>query len=342
MLRICFAIFCFFSTCISASNRFEWMDRQIEEDFKSVQKIKIANIVKEHKKISNPNINLFYIKDGELFGPNNNMYRFLLEVLKRYDVPDLAFLYAYCDIIRNPDLVKWNLQIPILSSVKAPNCEGKLIHFIDWYFDPNKKDSGLLGIINEINQNTVDWESKKSILFWRGTTTYSRGRYHLQSLDQFPRGILVKKSLESPEYIDAKFNYVKNPQKQSHFPLAPFASISDHLNYKYQIAMDGETATYPGFQWRLLSNCLCIKQSSDETMWFYGALAPWVHYVPVSKDLENLELVLEYLMMNDAKAKRIANHARLFSEQNLMPEHMYLYAYKVLMKYASKIEYWSL
>jgi hypothetical protein len=107
------------------------------------------------------------------------------------------------------------------------------------------------------------------------------------------------------------------------------------LPYKYQALLDGVTCTYPGSQWRLLSGCLTFKQESDAIMWFYPELIPWVHYIPLKNDLHDVVGKIYWARKNDAKAYEIAMNARTFALTHLMPEHILLYCYKALLKYAS-------
>jgi hypothetical protein len=320
------------------STDFSWMDKQIALDFEKVVRFKQSDIIATHVRTG---INLYTIQNGKILGPKDKMYNFLKEVIKRYQLPNLSFLYATQDIIRKDTIDGWHLQVPIMCSAKAPMTDGIIIHFIDWYFDPNDTISGFIHMIKEIDsiRHSSPWGKKINTLFWRGAVTdcYGKGSYH-NNLTDFPRGILVNKSLHSSQLIDARFTKIPNPSCQKHFPTANFVSVGEHIKYKFQIAMDGETATYPGYQWRLYSGCVCLKQESNETMWYYGALIPWVHYVPISRNLSDLEDTLKWLLQNDVKAKEIADNAYNFSKNNLMPEQMFLYAYKVLMKYASLID----
>src|SRR5207302_970767 len=98
------------------------------------------------------------------------------------------------------------------------------------------------------------------------------GQYTLLNWTQFPRGKIVYLShYVAPEEIDAAFcRYSPNnlgviaPEYEAQFrtqvPYSPLIPQVEHLKYKYQIALDGVTATYPGYQWRLLSGCVTFKQ----------------------------------------------------------------------------------
>ena len=322
------------------------MDEQIEKDFESVGAILEDSLQKElkvfkkkaHRKLK-PNVRRYEIKDGAVFGPNDRVTQFLKAIVARYPLPDLVFLYLYQDIVRADFFETYHFSTPILSSAKAPSTDGKIIHFIDWYYDISKIEKGWNQIRKAIDEkyHSSSWEEKLPVLFWRGSTT-TKHMECFKNLADFPRGKLVQFSLGHPTLIDARFNQVHYPKEQRHLPKAPTVSIPDHLDDKYQIAMDGETATFPGYQWRLYSGCLTFKQDSDETMWYYSALKPFVHYVPVQRNMEDLVEKVEWAVAHDEKAKEIAENARTFAKENLLPEHMLLYGYKVLTKYASRFK----
>ena len=68
---------------------------------------------------------------------------------------------------------------------------------------------------------------------------------------------------------------------------------------------------------------------------FYNELSPWKHYVPVKSDLSDLPEKILWAKTHDEEAKLIADNAREFALTHIMPEHILLYCYKVLIKYAS-------
>ena len=327
--------------------KWSWMDAQIEKDFEQIESISIAALRTDFDELRTAsysweviNIHRYEIKNGIVEGSDDSIGDFLKAIHARYPLPDLVFLYVYCDLV-NADFFQTHCShTPLFCSAKAPNTDGKIIHFIDWYYHIKKTDKGWNNMMTEIDKMAAisPWESKFPILFWRGTTSgfYASGSEQRQ-LGAFPRGRLVQLSLEYPDLINARFATFLNPDLHKDFPKSSFISVPHHLYYKYQITMDGSTATYPGYQWRLYSGCLNFKQDSLDTMWFYGALKPYVHYVPVQRNMEDLVEKVEWAMANDEKAKQIAENARTFAKGNLLPEHMLLYGYKVLSKYVSKM-----
>ena len=199
-------------------------------------------------------------------------------------------------------------------------------------------------------EKKISWLDKKNILIWRGTPSdagnYKNfGLYNLNNWIEKPRGKLCYLSKLYPNLIDAKFINGKWDIK-SEFPnpldlpkIIPltdkFLLPKEHLTYKYQICLDGVTCTYPSNVWKLLSGSVTFKQNSKYVMWFYKALKPWVHYIPIKHDLSDLIEKINWAIEHDEEAKQIAENAQSFAKENLLEEHLMLYCYKVLKKYAS-------
>ena len=103
---------------------------------------------------------------------------------------------------------------------------------------------------------------------------------------------------------------------------------------KYLPVLDGHMCTYPGFQWRLLSGSVCLKQESDQTQWFYYALKPFVHYIPIKNDMSDLLEKVAWARAHDAEARAIGEAGKAFALENLMQEDVYYYLHLALTKYA--------
>jgi len=113
---------------------------------------------------------------------------------------------------------------------------------------------------------------------------------------------LVWQSHLHPNIIDAKFSLIDNlnikkivdygmPEKTE----LSYTDVSDHIQYKYLISIDGFTSAWLRPNWIMASNSLLVKQESRRVEWFYHLLKPYVHYYPVANDLSNLLEVFEYL-----------------------------------------------
>jgi hypothetical protein len=74
-------------------------------------------------------------------------------------------------------------------------------------------------------------------------------------------------------------------------------------------------------------------QFIDYYEWWYTYLLPNVHYIPVKKDLSDLQEKIIWARNNDEKAHEIALNANAVVNQWMTPEHMYCYYAKAFELY---------
>lgn len=96
------------------------------------------------------------------------------------------------------------------------------------------------------------------------------------------------------------------------------------FQYKYQINIDGTVAAYR-FPYLLAGGGLVLKQDSPYYEHFYHQLKPWEHYVPVKRDLSDLKDRVLWAQEHDDEAYKIAQNARKFANENLLPHHIVCY-----------------
>ena len=101
-------------------------------------------------------------------------------------------------------------------------------------------------------------------------------------------------------------------------------SIFLHFQYKYQLNLDGTVAAFR-FPYLLAGDSLVFKQDSKYYEHFYGDLQPWVHYIPVKSNLENLVERLKWALENEGKAQEIAQAGQMYARTNLMPQDIFCY-----------------
>ncbi len=341
-----------------------WMLEQLEEDFASFakKKICISSLDKTFERIYQqmgflPEITRFRILDNKLykFVPNGAPFSYrdtltekMLKTLLLYaNIPDCDFILCGMDgipeyftpsdfyLVENPDE-----QAPILAQAKRKSIASNCIVLIPAQFCLSKlwyQDA--IEVLQTIPE--IPWKKKIEKAVWRGSIT-DTGE---PSVDRFvahfsttPRFLLCQMAAEHSESIDAGFIHLDNPQiKVAVEKLGlkkPPLSKRDHLAYKYLPVLDGRMCTYPGYQWRLLSNSVCLKQESDEVQWFYRALKPYVHYIPVQNDLSDLLEKIEWARKHDREAQNISIQAQQFASQHLKFEDVYFYLYLALHHYA--------
>lgn len=319
---------------------YEWMDAQIENEFARFAHsgVTLPMLTATLQKIGSE-CHRYRIVSSKVYGREGAMKNLLEAIVRCYTIPDVDFLYYAQDVLREEAFKQIPQNAPVFVSAKQRACD-RVVLFVDWYYDIDAYHDGWnhsIGAING-NQQTWPWEAKKNTLFWRGANT--DGYYTEKTWTEIPRGRIVHLSQHSEKLlIDAAFTKIlpwqadKKYEKQ--MATVPFVPVLDHLPYKYQLLVDGVTCTYPGTQWRLLSGCTTFKQESDDIMWFFSLLEPWVHYIPLRRDFTDVFDKILWARSHDDQAHQIAQNARALALSALMPEHIVLYCAKTLCKYAS-------
>jgi hypothetical protein len=317
-----------------------WMREQILEDFQDYQE----------KSISSKNITSTFQQIQKTLGPNsqfvryrvfrNELYRYFPEnepislkdnstekalktILVSTSLPDLDFIISFNDGIWPHDqyyLTK-NIeeQAPLLVSAKIIGMHHTIL-IPDW------RSIGAWWIADSkailAKKDLVSWEKKKEMAIWRGGLTNP----HRQDLCQL--------SFQFPDYLDARISLGETRPVDQKF-IGNRLSWEELMRYKYLPYMDGVMCASPALQWRLLSGSLTFKPDSSEIQWFYRALRPFVHYVPIKADLSDLIEKLEWAKTHDAECKQIASQASQFALGNLLYPEVLFYFYQVLQTYAS-------
>lgn len=155
-----------------------------------------------------------------------------------------------------------------------------------------------------------------------------------------PRSQAVTLSIQRPDLIDAKFSALSqcsHPdrilQRFNNYFSDPLP-VQEHLQYKYQLLIDGNSCAYSRAYWQLFSNSLIFKQNSPHIQWFYKALTPYAHYIPVRSDFGDLLEKIQWAKEHDKEAQRISKNAQKFAAKNLKKSDVYFYVYVLLKEYA--------
>ncbi len=240
---------------------------------------------------------------------------------KKTTLPNVYFYYTWWSINTgwNPDFINF----PVLVGTKESRHKNTLT-FIEAY---SLRNNHWKKLSNQIITNDTPWEMKENLLFWRGYVSDLKWKFTSNIIDGItktysPRIFLYLLSLQKPNLIDARLVSVNENIRENirnelglddFIENIPRVSIIEHLNYKYQIVADGFHCSNPGYSWRLLSNCCVFKIDSDLFQWFYIGLKPWIHYIPIKKDLSDLIEKIQWTMVNDNAAKTIAENGKYFA-----------------------------
>ncbi len=170
----------------------------------------------------------------------------------------------------------------------------------------------------------IPWNDRKPVAFWRGTTT---GIQHIpgdwRSLRRVRLCALAQRD-ESAGLIDAGISEIAqfdDPEvveeiKQSGL-LRGVIPWHDWNQYKYHIDIDGNSNSWAGFFYRLLTGSPVLKVESDRGMvqWFYDRLVPWGNYVPVAPDMSDLIDKIGWLARNPSTAQTIGQRGRELADE---------------------------
>lgn len=263
------------------------------------------------------------------------MIRGLKHLLKVEAIPDLEMIICLEDSLKKEDI---HADVPIC--VFAKNLNDPFLLVPDFTCFANKEasyafHSHITPLVKKASQ-MIPWETKKSQALWRGAATGLTQKQWKSS----PRIRVCEYSKVHMDMLDAKFSLVKHvtaEQKKYIYhtlPMGEFLTPMQHLNYKYLICIDGNTCTYPGLHWRLLSNSVVLKQETDQIQWFYHYLKPYKHYIPLKGSCEDLIEKITFAKEHDELSYQIATQATDFANRYLSVEGCYFYLYVLLKAYA--------
>jgi hypothetical protein len=94
--------------------------------------------------------------------------------------------------------------------------------------------------------------------------------------------------------------------------IKPEISYDTFVQYKYIISIEGNEKD-SGSNWKLGSGSLVIMKPPKYESWLMESkLIPWVHYVPLNDEMNNLDEIYNWCLNNDDKCKEIVKNANAF------------------------------
>ena len=198
----------------------------------------------------------------------------------------------------------------------------------------------------------LKWENKKSIALFRGSST-GKGvsiEDNMRLKVSYISSLNLKDEKDNSNYLDAgitKWNV--RPKKISNFSklqtidieslpfgLSKYLSFKEQSEYKYIIHIDGHVSAFRlSLELSLKSVILLVE--SEWKMWYSEKLIPYVHYVPVKKDLSDLIDQIKWCKSNDKKCKKISENAFDFYNNFLNKNAILDYFQKTLINLKQNI-----
>ncbi|XP_065185025.1 O-glucosyltransferase rumi homolog [Sycon ciliatum] len=307
-----------------------WRDRGgiKQEDFERGKKDRRNGVV--HYQIIGHKL---YRQENSMFQPRSvGIEHFLLKLLPL--LPDMELLINTQDY---PMVNKWIDPTPILSFSRTPN-EVDIFYpawtfwsggpFLKTYPEGLGRWDEQRKVIGKKSEE-FPWKKKKSKAFFRGSRTSSE------------RDPLVKYARQNPSYADAA--YTKNQAWKSDAdtlgkPPAGEISLADHCKYKYLFNFRGVAASFR-FKHLFMCRSLVVHVGEDWKEFFYPAMKPWVHYIPMDVEMKDLPVMIEFVRKYDKVARAIADRGYKFVDKHLRLKDIELYWKNLLLTYHSLMQW---
>lgn len=275
--------------------------------------------------------------------------KFLIPLKEMHEIsplPDIDFIFTHFDV---PYRYYQRLVGDSLPGFKyALFCRAKdrfddrIILMPDMYaLNGYERGSDKARILSGRERMRSHWKSKRKVVFFRGADNGVFDRVNWRSC---ARPALVALSLKYPDLIDARFSSLIGWDKDSSIRdlmikegmLGRHVPLEDFSVYRYLIDVDGHTANTPRTALFLYSGSVLFKQTTDNILWFYSQLKPYVHYIPVAKDLSDIITQIKWAKDHDEECKEMVGRAYDLAEEVLRLESVYLYFYRLLEAYSEK------
>lgn len=262
----------------------------------------------------------------------NDRSKKILEAIKathfRHQLPDMTFLISIGD-----DLSIQGTDFPVMAMCKRRGTTAILFPDFEAFTSGFQV---MPGIDLEKQDYSMSWKERLNCLIWRGAAVQAGMLDRPERLEISNRVKLCRLSERYPHLIDAGFtSQVTKWTKQWQKPWLPFSDVFAH---RYQIWLDGSAAGFSQSGWRLFTGSTVIKPDSPFIQWYFGALVPWKHYIPVKNNLNDLVGTIEYLNKNELLAEEVAKNSHQFAKGNITLEQNYSYLAEMLRAYDDVIQ----
>lgn len=236
----------------------------------------------------------------------------------RDQLPDGVFILSLSDSVLLPESAQGNFVSVYAYSGKRGYRDIPIPTYDD-IFDREMKDM------------QTDWDSKKSIAVFRGSSTgcgftpETNQRLKLATMksDDLDVGIMSYTS-------NLKYNSPTDIGKiEKTVPTVPKLDWKQQSEYKYILHVDGNVVAYRLLK-SMLTNSVILRVKSDFIHWCDTELKPGVHYVEIKEDLSDLREKLDWCKSHEEECKQIANAGYEFAKSKLTDETIRTEFIKVL------------
>jgi len=285
----------------------------------------------------------YQVINGTLYRSEECMFPFRCVGIEHFllqlagDLPDTEFVVNVRDW---PQASKHGPPLPVFSFSKVPSDHWDIMYpaWAFWAGGPaiNLYPRGL-GRWDLLRDSLAaaaydnPWSKKLDKAFFRGSRTSGE------------RDALVLLSRKCPAVVDAE--YTKNQGWKSDADTlgkapAEEASLEEHCKYKVLFNYRGVAASFR-LKHLFLCRSLVVHVGDAWQEFFYPALKPWLHYVPLSTHANEEELMglLHFLQENQDIVRSIAETGADFISSHLRLEDISCYWSSLLRSYTALLDY---
>jgi hypothetical protein len=182
------------------------------------------------------------------------------------------------------------------------------------------------------NYNFVrDWSKKRCMAVFRGASTGNGINENTN--------MRIKISLSKNKYIDAgitKWNLRPRLNKIGEYTILDTIdnrNLPSKINsltpeqqscYKYIINIDGHSSAFR-LSLELSMGSVILFVESEYYLWFKNFMIPYVHYIPIKKDLSDIDEKIEWCINNDKECEKIGKNSIEFYNTFLCENSIYSY-----------------
>ena len=270
------------------------------------------------------NILFEYIRNKKIYQKRHFYFNYFIPVFNIFN--NNKFIY-----FTSGDVTKCYNK-PYITKSRLINCNSNIIILLNFGRHWN--------IVNDIKSKDIDFDKKKPISIWRGTTTGNSKR-------KGNRFDLIDKWYGKNKNIDIGFSFIcRNDEKDNineyldkkikySNKVVGKLSVSNLLQYKYLISVEGNDVA-SGLKWMLYSNSIVLMSKPTVVSWFMeDHLIPYYHYIPIKDDWSDLLNQINWCERNQDKCKEIIKNANKYV-QRFLDEFKYGFAFKIQKTIAKK------
>jgi len=210
---------------------------------------------------------------------------------------------------------------------------------------------------NNLRYSNLAWQNRSSIPIFRGAPWVDEDLYadldmtnessiYSQVLDMSPRLKAVDYSFHNPTLLNARVHqgpnlrirndsiWCKNSTTGLH-KLLEYDRIPDrqyYENHQVALVLCGIGAAFRTSSHFSVSTAI-VLQDCDKKEWFTGMLTPFEHFIPLERDLRDLDEKLKWIRDNPGDVRVIAKNGRQFYIDYLSfernEEHIYEFVYRL-------------